>query len=251
MKGKVAIVTGGATGIGRATAIALARRGVSVIIGDTNEGKASETVASIQNDGGIASYKPTDVSDMAQASELVQYAVSEHGQLDIAFNNAGINRNTPLPFAETPDDEWDRILSINLNGVRNCMKCEIQQMLSQGTGGSIVNTSSVWGVVGFAGFAPYVASKHAIAGLTKAAALENIQHGIRINAVNPGPIDTAMPKAFFDEVPEAREAIEEATPIGRMGRAEEVADAVVWLCSTESSYVVGHLLMVDGGATVQ
>ncbi len=248
-EGKVALVTGGSAGIGRATALAFAREGARVVIADVNIEGGKETVDEILGKSGDATFVPTDVSNEGDVANLIKETLETYGRLDCAFNNAGIIGTAAARSHEYPEDVWDRIIGVNLKGVWLCMKNEIPQMLEQG-GGAIVNTSSIWGVVGAEGFSPYVASKHAVAGLTKAAALDYAKSGIRINAVNPGLIDTAMPRSVLSQEQIEGESIPKI-PIGRIGEASEVAEAVVWLCSDAASYVVGHTLLVDGGFVAQ
>ncbi len=250
LDGKVALVTGGSTGIGKASALAFAREGARVVVGDTNAEEGKRTVDEIVGSSGEAIFVRTDVSSSADVENLIRQATEAYGRLDCAFNNAGIIGSIATPSHEYSEEDWDRVIGVNLKGVWLCMKHEIPQMLQQG-GGVIVNTSSIWGLVGANGYSAYVASKHAVAGLTKTAALEYIGSGIRINAVNPGPIETAITQSVFKAVPEMQEQIITTTPIGRMGEPREVAEAVVWLCSEASSYVVGHTLLVDGGFVAQ
>ena len=250
LDGKVALVTGGSTGIGKASALAFAREGARVVVGDTNAEEGKRTVDEIVGSSGEAIFVRTDVSSSADVENLIRQATEAYGRLDCAFNNAGIIGSIATPSHEYSEEDWDRVIGVNLKGVWLCMKHEIPQMLQQG-GGTIVNTSSIWGVVGASGFSAYVATKHAVAGLTKTAALEYIGSGIRINAVNPGPIETAITQSVFQVVPEMQEQILTTTPIGRMGEPREIAEAVVWLCSDASSYVVGHTLLVDGGYVAQ
>ncbi len=249
LEGKVALVTGGSAGIGRATALAFAREGARVVIADVNIEGGKGTVDEILGRAGVATFVPTDVSNEGDVVNLIKETLETYGRLDYAFNNAGIIGTGAARSHEYPEDVWDRIIGVNLKGVWLCMKHEIPQMLEQG-GGAIVNTSSIWGVVGAEGFSPYVASKHAVAGLTKAAALDYAKSGIRINAVNPGPIDTAMPRSVLSQEQLEGEILSKI-PIGRMGEPSEVAEAVVWLCSDAASYVVGHTLLVDGGFVAQ
>ena len=243
---RVALVTGGSTGIGEATAHAFAREGAKVVVGDVNVTEGEQTVNKIREIGGVAQFIHTDVSVPEEAALLIDKTVKDYGSIDCAFNNAGIIGTPPSPTHEYPDEQWKRVIDINLNGVWYCMKYEIREMLTQGHG-AIVNTSSIWGVVGAKGFSAYVASKHAVAGLTKTAALEYAKSGIRINAVNPGPTDTAIPRSSINLVPEAEEQIKADVPMARMGKPSEIAEAVIWLCSDAASFVIGHTLLVDGG----
>jgi NAD(P)-dependent dehydrogenase (short-subunit alcohol dehydrogenase family) len=245
--GKVALVTGAASGIGRACAQLFAKEGASVVVSDVALEGGQQTVRLIEEDGGEAFFVETDVSKAAQVEALVGRAVEAYGRLDYAFNNAGIEGRMATNTADYPEEEWDRVIAINLKGVWLCMKNEIPQMLSQGAG-SIVNNSSVEGLVGLEGTSAYAASKHGVVGLTKTAALEYAQSGIRVNAVCPGLIRTPMVERYTkgDAETEAQwAAIFE--PVGRMGSSEEVAEAVVWLCSEAASFVTGHAMAVDGG----
>jgi NAD(P)-dependent dehydrogenase (short-subunit alcohol dehydrogenase family) len=245
--GKVALVTGAASGIGRACAQLFAKEGASVVVSDVTLEGGQQTVRLIEEDGGEAFFVETDVSKAAQVEALVGRAVEAYGRLDYAFNNAGIEGRMATNTADYPEEEWDRVIAINLKGVWLCMKNEIPQMLSQGAG-SIVNNSSVEGLVGLEGTSAYAASKHGVVGLTKTAALEYAQSGIRVNAVCPGLIRTPMVERYTkgDAETEAQwAAIFE--PVGRMGSSEEVAEAVVWLCSEAASFVTGHAMAVDGG----
>jgi NAD(P)-dependent dehydrogenase (short-subunit alcohol dehydrogenase family) len=245
--GKVALVTGSASGIGRSCAQLFAREGASVVVSDVALEGGEQTVRLIEEDGGEASFVEADVSKGAQVEALVGRTVEAYGRLDYAFNNAGIEGRMATNTADYPEEDWDRVIAINLKGVWLCMKHEIAQMLSQG-GGSIVNNSSVEGLVGLEGTSAYAASKHGVVGLTKTAALEYAQSGIRVNAVCPGLIRTPMVERYTEGDAETEAqwaAIFE--PVGRMGSAEEVAEAVVWLCSEAASFVTGHAMAVDGG----
>ena len=245
--GKVALVTGGASGIGRACAQLFAREGASVVVSDVALEGGQQTVRLIEEDGGEASFVEADVSKAAQVEALVGRTVEIYGRLDYAFNNAGIEGRMATNTADYPEEDWDRVIAVNLKGVWLCMKHEIPQMLSQG-GGSIVNNSSVEGLVGLEGTSAYAASKHGVVGLTKTAALEYAQSGIRVNAVCPGLIRTPMVERYSrgDAEIEAQLAAS-LEPVGRMGSPEEVAEAVVWLCSEAASFVTGHAMAVDGG----
>ena len=248
-EGKVALVTGGGSGIGRATALAFARDGARVVIGNRNVQRGEETVSMIRAAGGTASFRRTDILVAADIEALVKHAVSEYGGLDLAFNNAGIE-GEPRPLAEQTEANYDAVMDINVKGVWLSMKYEIPRILDQG-GGAIVNCSSVAGVIGFPGIGIYSASKHAVIGLTKAAALEYSAQGIRVNAVNPAVIDTEMVDRLADGMNMKKDDLTTFHPIGRLGRVEEVAEAVLWLCSDKASFVIGHSLMVDGGFTAQ
>jgi NAD(P)-dependent dehydrogenase (short-subunit alcohol dehydrogenase family) len=246
---KVALVTGGGSGIGRATALAFAREGARVVIGNRNIERGEETVSMIRDAGGAASFRRTDVLVAADIEALVNHAINEYGGLDLAFNNAGTEGNA-RPLIEETEAGYDAVMDINVKGVWLSMKYEIPRMLERG-GGAIVNCSSVAGLLGFPGFGIYVASKHAVIGLTKTAALEYSAQGIRINAVNPAVIDTEMVDRFTEAIGSSKEDLVPLHPIGRIGRVEEVADAVLWLCSGRSSFVTAHSLLVDGGFTAR
>jgi NAD(P)-dependent dehydrogenase (short-subunit alcohol dehydrogenase family) len=243
--GKVALVTGGGSGIGRATALAFARDGAKVVIADRNAQRGEEIVSTIRDAGGIASFRRTDVSVAAEIEALVDYTMTTYGRLDLAFNNAGIEGDVK-PLVDQTEANFDAVMDINVKGVWLSMKYEIPRMLEQG-GGAIVNSSSVAGVVGFPGIGIYAASKHAVIGLTKTAALEYSGQRIRINAVNPAAIDTEMIDRLADGMNMKKDDLTTFHPIGRLGRVEEVAEAVVWLCSDRASFVTGHSLIVDGG----
>ena len=246
---KVAIVTGGTSGIGRAAAVAYAREGARVVVAGRRAAEGEETVRLLQAQGGEGFFVATDVSKAAQVKELVDRTMQEFGRLDFAFNNAGIEQE-PTPFLEQNEETFDRVMDINVKGVWLSMKYEIPAMLKTG-GGSIVNTSSSLGVVGMPGVEIYVASKHAVIGLTKSAAVEFGKHGIRINAVLPAAIETDMLQRFVGDKPESRAYMDAKHPIGRVGKPEEIADAAIWLSSGKSSFMTGHSLLVDGGFTAQ
>ncbi|HEV3118041.1 MAG TPA: SDR family oxidoreductase [Gemmataceae bacterium] len=248
-QGKVALVTGGTSGIGRAAAVAYAREGANVVVAGRRAAEGEETVRLIRAQGREALFVPTDVAQEAQVKNLIGRTLDQFGRLDFAFNNAGVEQ-TPTPFLEQAVETYDKVMDINVKGVWLSMKYEIAAMLKTG-GGSIVNTSSGAGVIGMPGAEIYVASKHAVIGLTKSAALEFGKQGIRINAVLPAVIETDMSRRFFGEQPEARAAMTAMHPIGRIGTPEEIADAVIWLSSSKSSFVIGHSLLVDGGFTAQ
>ncbi len=247
--GKVALVTGGGSGIGRATAIAFAREGAQVVIGNRNVQRGEETVRMIRDAGGTASFRRMDVSVAADVEALVDHAMTKYGRLDVAFNNAGIEGDV-RPLVEQTESNYQTVMDINVKGVWLSMKYEIPRMLERG-GGAIVNNSSAAGVIGFPGMGIYVASKHAVIGLTKTAALEYSAQGIRINAVNPAVIDTEMVDRLAAGIGTSKEDLAPLHPIGRIGRVEEVADAVLWLCSGRASFVTGHSLIVDGGYTAR
>lgn len=242
--GKVALVTGASGGIGRATALAFAASGASVVVSDVNDAGGEETAALIVAEGGTAVYQRCNVAEVAEVKALVARAVAEYGRLDFAHNNAGINN---MGADEYQDDIWDRSIAINLSGVMYCMREEAEVMLAQG-GGAIVNTASINGLVGNPAQPGYTATKHGVIGLTRHGALRWAKAGIRVNAVCPGVIETPM-TAPLAANPDMRKLLDSMTPMGRMGRAEEIASAVLWLCSDQSSFVTGHPLVIDGGAT--
>jgi NAD(P)-dependent dehydrogenase (short-subunit alcohol dehydrogenase family) len=246
---KVAVVTGGGSGIGRATAVAMAREGAAVIVADVAAEGAQATVSTIRESGGRATCVEADVSRTADVERLIATAVDGFGRLDCAFNNAGVGG--PIGSThEVTEEAWARVLAVNLTGVWLCMKHELSQMLRQGGSGAIINTASVAGLVGGTS-TPYAASKHGIVGLTKNAALEYAARGIRINAVCPGVVMTPMVAGAFASRPGLEERWRAAAPIGRFAAPEEVASAVVWLCSEAASYVTGVALPVDGGWVAQ
>ncbi len=245
----VAIVSGGGSGIGRATATRFASEGAQVVVADIDAEGGEETVSQIESDGGEAVFVEVDVMNEEDVERMVDTAVDTFGGLDFAFNNAGIEgAQTPTP--EQPMDNWNRVISINLQGVFLAMRAEIPAMLEDG-GGAIVNTASVAGILGFPNLSPYVASKHGVIGLTRSAALEFSSDGVRVNAVCPGVIDTPMVARAKEEDPESMEGAMAATPIGRLGEPEEIASAATWLCSDDASFVTGESLVVDGGFSVQ
>jgi NAD(P)-dependent dehydrogenase (short-subunit alcohol dehydrogenase family) len=246
--GKVAFVTGAASGIGRATALAFAREGASVVVADASEPGSQEAARMIKEGGGRALAIRCDVSQAEDVKAALDKTVETFGRLDYAFNNAGVEQPV-MPAADLTEEEWDRIVDIDLRGVFLCMKHEIPLMLKQG-GGAIVNTSSGAGVKGIAGQAAYCAAKYGVVGLSKAAALDYAKSNIRVNEVCPGIIETPMMDRFSGGTPERRERVIAQEPVGRMGRPEEIAAAVLWLCSDATAFVVGHALVVDGGQTV-
>ena len=247
MEDKVALVTGGSSGMGRASALAFARQGAKVIVADVDIKGGEDTVRMIEEFGGQAIFVKTDVSRSAEVEALVNKAVQTYGRLDYAHNNAGVEGMSAYT-AELTEEDWDRTININLKGVWLCMKYEIPQMLKQG-GGAIVNTSSVLGLGAVPKSPAYITSKHGVFGLTKAAAVEYAKAGIRINAVCPGIIATPMVERMIGNLQDHSLLIEQR-PIERLGTPEEVAEAVVWLCSDAASFVIGHGMVVDGGKTV-
>jgi NAD(P)-dependent dehydrogenase (short-subunit alcohol dehydrogenase family) len=244
-QGKRVLVTGGATGIGRAVAAGFAREGAAVMIGDV-DARAEETVALIERAGGRAAFQSCDVAEAAQVEALVSACVERFGGLEAAFNNAGV-LPPPRPLHETSDADYDRTMGVNVKGVFNAMRAEIAHMLAHG-GGAIVNTASVGGVIADPNMSPYVASKHAVVGLTKAAAIEYARRGIRINAIGPGFVQTPMTQAWIDD-PAFCEAFFAGSPIGRAAQPEEMVGLVLHLCSNEASFTNGALFIVDGGQT--
>jgi NAD(P)-dependent dehydrogenase (short-subunit alcohol dehydrogenase family) len=250
LRGKVALVTGASSGIGRAAAIALAREGAPVMVADMAEAQGIETVNLIKASGGEAAFTKCDVARAADAEALVAAAVRTFGRLDCAYNNAGIAGKIART-AEDTEENFDRIIAVNLRGVWLCMKYEIQQMTRQGHGGAIVNTASAAGLVGSHGMPAYTASKHGVIGLTKTAALEYARANIRVNAVCPGVIDTAMVAGMVSTHPRLKEVLVGVEPVARMGKPAEIAEAVAWLLSDAASFVTGCAMPVDGGMTAQ
>lgn len=246
---KIALVTGAGSGIGRATALVFAREGAKVVVSDIVVEGGQETVQQIEAAGGESIFVKADVSQAADVETLIAKAVETYGRLDCAFNNAGIEGGVK-PTIDCTEEEFDRTIAVNLTGVWLCMKYEIQQMLSQG-GGTIVNTASAAGLVGFPGLPDYVASKHGVVGLTKTAALEYAKSGIRVNAVCPGVIQTPMVERGAQLSPGFDELAVSMEPVGRFGQPAEVGEAVVWLCSDAASFVTGIPMQVDGGLVAQ
>lgn len=245
---KVALVTGASSGMGLATAQAFAEAGGAVVLADVREDAVNAEAQKLLAAGHKAIAVRCDVSDDAQVAAMVDRTVAEFGRLDAAFNNAGVMARI-APTAESTREEWDRVIGINLRGVWSCMKYELRQMERQGSG-AIVNNASVGALTGNPGIGSYIASKHGVVGLTRTAALEYIKHGIRVNAINPGLIDTQIARDVVSGDEQAYADIAKHVPIGRAGRPQEIASAVLWLCSPGASYVVGHALTVDGGMTV-
>ena len=250
LDGKVALITGAGSGIGRATAKIFAREGAKLLIADIVEDAGNETLGIVKDSGASAIFMKVDVSQENAAEAMVAKVVETYGRLDCAFNNAGIEGEGAVTHKCTMAN-WSRVIAINLTGVWLCMKAEIDQMLKQGGGGAVVNTSSMAGLVGSAGGPAYVAAKHGVAGLTKTAALEYGRHGIRVNAVCPGPIRTPMMQRIMRGSAEAEQRFIRAEPLKRFGEPEEIGESVAWLCSDRASYVTGVAMPVDGGAFAQ
>jgi NAD(P)-dependent dehydrogenase (short-subunit alcohol dehydrogenase family) len=248
--GKVAFVTGGANGIGRAAALAFAREGASVVVADVSEEGNRETARLIEAEGGKAVAVRCDVTRGEDVRAAVVKTAGAFGRLDFAFNNAGIEPKKPAPTADYDEDEWNRILDVNLRGVFLCMKHEVPLILKSG-GGAIVNTSSGAGVIGIKGSPAYTAAKHGVIGLTKAAALDYAAQKVRVTAICPGYIDTPMMERFTGGTPEGRAKVIAEEPVGRMGTPEEIAAAVLWLCSDGAAFMIGHAMVIDGGQTIQ
>ncbi len=245
LEGKVGLVTGGTSGIGRETAVLFAKAGAKVVVAGRREAEGNETIELIRSAGGEGLFVKTDVSRAAEVEALVQRIVEGFGRLDVAFNNAGVE-GVWVPIVRQSEEDFDRTIDINLKGVWLCLKYEIKQMLKQGSGGAIVNMSSVTGLEGSAGAAAYSASKHGVIGLTKSAALETAKNGIRVNAVCPAVVETAMGKRLFGAPPVHKQVLG-YHPIGRFGRPAEIAEAVVWMCSDRASFMTGQSLVLDGG----
>ncbi|WP_345246787.1 glucose 1-dehydrogenase [Nibrella saemangeumensis] len=244
---QVALVTGAASGIGRATALAFARQGAEVIVSDVNAEGGQETVALIQEAGGKATFIPCNVADPDEVEALIRQTVETYGRLDIGINNAGIG-GTFAKFIDQTLDDWNRMLAVNLSGVFYCMQAEIRQMLAQG-GGKIVNISSIAGVRGMPNGAPYSAAKHGVLGLTKTAALEYVRQNIRVNAVCPVYTHSGMVHELMNMAPGMEERMRRVIPIGRFGQPEEIAQAILWLCSDENAFCTGQAIQMDGGLT--
>ena len=244
--GKVILITGGNAGIGRAAALEFANQGAKVVVSGRREKEGREVIAEIKALGGKAIFVKTDVSKESDVKAMIEQTLATFGRLDCAFNNAGIVQ-APTPLPDQTEETYDQIMDINVKGVWLSLKHEIPAMLKTG-GGAIVNNSSVGGLVGFATAPVYVASKHAVIGLTKSVALEYATQHVRVNAVAPGTIETRM---FRDFAPEVRQMLESAHPMGRIGQPEEIASAVVWFCSDGASFVTGQTVPIDGGYTAQ
>lgn len=248
LEGKIALVTGASSGIGRATALAFAREGAKIIVADLDEEGGQETIDKVKKGGSEAIFVKTDVSQATEVEALIRKAVKTYGQLNCAVNNAGTASEWGF-LHEASEETWDHVININLKGVWLCMKYEIPQMLKQG-GGTIINISSIMGVAGHINKPIYATSKHGVIGLTKSAALQYAKSGIRVNAVCPGWIRTPLTESRLND-PESRERMIATVPLGRVGVPEEVAEAIIWLCSDAASYVTGHTMMVDGGYIAQ
>lgn len=245
---QVALVTGAASGMGLATAQAFAEAGAKVVLADFREDVVQKETDKLVAAGKTAIAIGCDVSNDTQIEAMIARTVSHFGRLDVAFNNAGVMAKV-APIAESSHEEWERVIGINLRGVWNCMKHELRQMEKQGSG-AIVNNASVGALTGNPGIASYIASKHGVVGLTRTAALEYVKKGIRVNAVNPGLIDTQVARDVVSGDEQAYDEFAKRVPIGRAGRSDEIASAVLWLCSSGASYVVGQALTIDGGLTV-
>ncbi len=246
LEGKTALVTGAASGIGRASALALAREGAALCVSDINMEGAQETARLISAAGGQAIARLCDVANKSEVQAMVAAALTAFGKLDAAVNNAGISGHFDQRLHQADDETFERVIDVNLRGVWHCMKAELPPMLAQGSG-AIVNIASVAGLIGAPKAADYTASKHAVVGITKSAALDYAKSGIRVNAVCPAYTDTAMVQGAIAGNPGMASIMARAIPMGRLGLAEEIAEAVVWLCSDASSFVTGHALVLDGG----
>jgi NAD(P)-dependent dehydrogenase (short-subunit alcohol dehydrogenase family) len=248
LDGKVALITGGTSGIGRDTAVLFAREGAKVAFTGRREAEGNETLQLVRGAGGDGLFLRSDVSKAADVESAVKKTVEKFGRLDVAFNNAGVE-GVWVPLAEQTEENWDYVHNINLKGLWLSLKYEIQQMLRQGGGGSIVNMSSVAGLIGSPGAGVYIASKHGVLGLTKTAAAETAMKGIRVNAVCPAVIETDMADRIFGE-PEINKRVRGMHAMGRFGKSGEVAEAVLWLCSDKSSFTTGQYIGVDGGLLI-
>ena len=246
---KVALVTGGASGIGRVTALAMAKAGATVVVADVNAAAGAETAQFLREQGSESLFVHTDVGNAAAVQHLIQTIVQTYGRLDCAFNNAGIE-GLPTRTADASEEDFDQIMRVNVKGVWLCMKYELQQMVMQG-GGVIVNTASVAGLVGAHSLPIYSASKHAVVGLTKSAAVEYARKGIRVNAICPTVIRTPMVERGLAALPQFMDVVKQSIPMRRIGEPEEVAAAVIWLCSDAARFVTGATLTIDGGFTAQ
>ncbi|MFT5133790.1 MAG: NAD(P)-dependent dehydrogenase (short-subunit alcohol dehydrogenase family) [Gammaproteobacteria bacterium] len=246
LKNKVALIVGGTGSIGSATAIAFARLGCKIIIAGRNKPAGEEVLKSIANAGSEGVFIQTDLTDLKSVDNLAQQALAEYGTIDIAFNNAGWE-GVPAKTADIEEADWHKMLDIKLTGVWRCMKFELKQMVKQGSG-AIVNMSGNWGLVGFPEYGAYCAAAHGIMGITKAAALEYVRDGIRVNAICPGAVDTPLLDRIFGGNQEIKKGYGEQLPMGRIATPEEIAEAVLWLCSDSASYVNGHGLELTGGS---
>jgi len=249
LENKVALITGGGSGLGRAAAIKFAQEGAKVVVGDVSEEISEKTVSLIRENGGEAISVRADVSNSSEVQAMVKKAVDTYGRLDCAYNNAGVAA-PPRVTPETTEEDWDRILGVNLKGVWLCMKYEIPEMLKQNKG-SIVNASSMLGLIGLAKRSAYAASKHGVIGLTKVAALEYAEAGIRVNAICPSVVITPIVENIIASDPQAESKLLSMIPMGRLGTLEEIAEVVVWLCSDASSFTTGIAMSIDGGAVAQ
>lgn len=245
LEGKVGIVTGGTSGIGRDTAVLFAKAGVKVAVAGRREQEGEKTVELIHAAGGEGLFVKTDVSKASEVEGLIQTVVERFERLDLAFNNAGVE-GVWAPLTQQTEEDFDRTINVNLKGVWLCLKYEIQQMLKQGAGGAIVNMASIMGLVGSAGSSVYSASKHGVIGLTQSAALENAKRNVRVNAVCPGFIETEMADRIL-RVPTVHKYVLSCHPIGRLGNPTEIAEAVVWMCSDRASFMTGQTMVLDGG----
>ena len=250
MTDRTAVLTGGGSGIGRATAVAFAERGANVVVADVTNAEGEETAAMISSGGGAAIYVHADVVKAADVAAMVDAALASYGRLDYAVNSAGTTTRVRTRTHEFEEAEWARVLDVNLTGVWLSMKYELAPML-QRDAGAIVNLSSIYGLVGASGTAAYTASKHAVAGLTKTAALDYAKRGIRVNAISPGYVRTKMVESVLAAKPELEDWFVERTPAGTMGTPEEIAEVAVWLCSDAASFVTGLIMPVDGGVVAQ
>jgi NAD(P)-dependent dehydrogenase (short-subunit alcohol dehydrogenase family) len=245
LEGKIALVTGGTSGIGRETAVLFAKARAKVVVAGRREAEGNETIELIREAGSDGMFVKADVAKAAEVERVVQKAVEKFGRLDIAFNNAGVESRW-APIVRLSEEDFDRTIAVNLKGVWLCLKYEIRQMLTQGSGGAIVNMASIMGLIGSIGISAYSASKHGVIGLTKTAALETAQNGIRVNAVCPAFVETPMADRTL-RVPAVYKYVVGCHPVGRLGKPMEIAEAVVWMCSEQASFMTGQCLILDGG----